>query len=43
MVFSAIAGWVCIAVFLALLKRIGLLPFVLYRLALGLALLWISY
>ena len=26
---------------LALLKRVGLLPFVLYRLALGLALLWI--
>jgi undecaprenyl-diphosphatase len=42
MVFSAIAGWVCIAAFLALLKRVGLLPFVLYRLALGLALLWIS-
>jgi undecaprenyl-diphosphatase len=41
--FSALAGWACIAAFLALLKRIGLLPFVLYRLALGLALLWIAF
>ena len=41
MAISAIAGWVCIAAFLALLKRVGLLPFVLYRLALGLILLWI--
>ena len=38
-VFSAIAGWVCIAAFLALLKRIGLLPFVIYRMLLGVALL----
>jgi undecaprenyl-diphosphatase len=42
-VFSALAGWACIATFLALLKRVGLLPFVLYRLALGLALLWIAF
>ena len=41
--FSALAGWVCIAAFLALLKRFGLLPFVIYRLALGLALLYISF
>lgn len=40
---SFIAGWVCIAAFLALLRRVGLLPFVLYRLALGLALLWLIY
>jgi undecaprenyl-diphosphatase len=40
---SALAGWVCIAAFLALLKRVGLLPFVIYRLALGLALLWIIF
>lgn len=40
MLLSALAGWVCIAAFLALLKRIGLVPFVLYRLALGVALLW---
>lgn len=38
---SAAAGWVCIAAFLALLRRVGLLPFVLYRLALGLVLLWL--
>ena len=43
MLFSALAGWVCIAAFLALLKRVGLLPFVLYRLLLGLLLLWIIY
>jgi undecaprenyl-diphosphatase len=41
--FSAIAGWLCIAAFLALLQRVGLLPFVIYRLALGLALLWITF
>lgn len=38
-VLAAAAGWVCIAAFLALLRRVGLLPFVLYRLALGVALL----
>jgi undecaprenyl-diphosphatase len=32
---------VCIAAFLALLKRVGLLPFVVYRLLLGLVLLWL--
>jgi undecaprenyl-diphosphatase len=40
---SALAGWVCIAVFLALLKRVGLMPFVIYRLLLGVLLLWIIY
>lgn len=39
-VFSALAGWVCIAAFLALLKRIGLMPFVIYRLILGVLLIW---
>lgn len=39
---SALAGWLCIAAFLALLKRVGLVPFVIYRLGLGLFLLWIS-
>ena len=39
---SALAGWVCIAAFLALLRQIGLLPFVVYRLALGLLLLWLA-
>jgi len=37
--FSAVAGWICIAAFLALLKRFGLLPFVIYRLLLGVVLL----
>jgi undecaprenyl-diphosphatase len=40
---SALAGWLCIAAFLALLQRVGLLPFVIYRLILGVALLWITF
>lgn len=40
---SAFAGWLCIAAFLALLQRVGLLPFVIYRLALGMALLWLTF
>jgi len=40
---SALAGWLCIAAFLALLKRVGLFPFVIYRLALGVALLWYTF
>ena len=36
---SAVAGWACIAAFLALLRRIGLVPFIIYRLVLGIALL----
>jgi undecaprenyl-diphosphatase len=40
--FAAMAGWFCIAAFLAVLSRIGLLPFVLYRLLLGLALLLLA-
>ena len=39
--FAALAGWVCIAAFLALLKKVGLLPFIIYRLVLGLLLLWL--
>ena len=38
---AAVAGWLCIAAFLALLKRVGLMPFVIYRLLLGAVLLWI--
>ena len=38
---AALAGWVCIGVFLALLRRVGLFPFVVYRLFLGLILLWL--
>lgn len=41
--FSALAGWGCIALFLNLLRRFGLLPFVLYRLALGAVLLVIAF
>ena len=41
LLFSAIAGWVCIAAFLALLRKVGLLPFVVYRLLLGVVLLWL--
>ena len=37
--FAALAGWACITVFLGLLRRVGLLPFVVYRMLLGLALL----
>lgn len=38
---SAVAGWLCIAAFLALLQRVGLVPFVIYRLILGIFLLWL--
>jgi len=41
--FAALAGWACIAVFLSLLQRVGLLPFVIYRLALGVFLLWLLF
>ena len=34
-VLSAISAYLCIHVFLKLLDRIGMLPFVIYRLALG--------
>ena len=40
---SALTGWICIAAFLALVRRIGLVPFVIYRLLLGIALLIIAY
>jgi len=41
--FAALAGWVCIAAFLALLKRVGLLPFIIYRMVLGIFLLWLLF
>lgn len=41
--FAALAGWLCIAAFLAVLKRVGLIPFVLYRLMLGVALFWLVF
>jgi len=40
---SFVAGWVCIAGFLALVRRVGLLPFVAYRICLGAVLLWLIY
>lgn len=40
---AAITGWACIAAFLALVRRVGLLPFVIYRLALGFLLLWLTW
>jgi undecaprenyl-diphosphatase len=40
---AAVAGWVCIAAFLALLERVGLMPFVIYRLLLGVGLLWVLH
>lgn len=37
---SAVTAYACIALFLRLLERIGMLPFVLYRLLLGVVLFW---
>lgn len=39
--FSAISAYLCIVVFLKLLERIGMWPFVIYRLILGGILLWL--
>jgi undecaprenyl-diphosphatase len=38
---SAISAWLAIHFFLRLIERIGMLPFVVYRLLLGLLLLWL--
>ncbi len=40
-VLSAISAYLCIALFLKALERIGMFPFVIYRLVLGAVLLWI--
>lgn len=40
---SALAAYACIHYFLAFINRIGMLPFVLYRLLLGAALLWLFW
>lgn len=40
---SAISAYLCIHYFLAFIKRIGMQPFVVYRLMLGIALLWVFY
>ena len=40
---SFVAAWLCIKLFLAALDRIGMLPFVIYRLILGIVLLvWVA-
>ncbi len=38
---SAASAYTCIAAFMALVERIGMFPFVLYRFALGAVLLWV--
>lgn len=38
---SAVTAYLCIHFFLKLLERIGMLPFVIYRILLGIVLLWI--
>ncbi len=38
--FSAITAYLCIHFFLQLVERVGMLPFVIYRLVLGVILLW---
>lgn len=40
---SAVAAFVAIAFMMALLRRVSMLPFVVYRLALGIVLLWFAY
>ena len=40
---AAISAWLCIHFFLQLIERIGMLPFVVYRLALGALLFWIFW
>ncbi|HWS27335.1 MAG TPA: hypothetical protein VN259_12310, partial [Xanthomonadales bacterium] len=39
---SAVAGYIVILFFLAMIRRIGMLPFFLYRLGLGLLLLGLA-
>jgi len=41
--FSFVAAYLCIFLFLSWISRIGMLPFVIYRLALGLILLYIVF
>ncbi|MFV1973408.1 MAG: undecaprenyl-diphosphate phosphatase [Thiohalobacterales bacterium] len=40
---AAISAWLCIHFFLQLVDRIGMLPFVIYRLLLGVFLLWMFW
>jgi undecaprenyl-diphosphatase len=39
--FSAISAYLCIFLFLKMLNKIGMMPFVIYRLLLGAILLWL--
>lgn len=39
---AGVSAYLCIATFIALVERTGMLPYVIYRLLLGLALLWIA-
>lgn len=41
LVLSAISGYACIHIFLQLLNRVGMGPFIIYRLTLGLVLFWV--
>lgn len=40
-VLSAVTAYICIRLFLTMIERIGMLPFVIYRLVLGVLLLWL--
>ena len=40
---SAVAGYIVILFFLAMIRRIGMLPFFIYRLGLGVLLLWLAF
>ena len=40
-VIAGIAAWLCVHWFLKLIERIGMLPFIIYRLILGFFLLWV--
>lgn len=40
---SAVSAWVCIKLFLSLINRIGMMPFVIYRLVLGTGLLYLFW
>lgn len=42
-VLSGVTAYLCIHYFLAFIKRIGMMPFVAYRLILGVFLLWIAF
>lgn len=42
-VIAAISAWTCIHLFLKWIARIGMMPFVIYRLVLGVALLLVYF